>query len=327
MEQLTEEAFIRKYSGVWTELEKIYAAVHKKGIKALASRDVKSFLHLFRQCSHHLAYARTHFTKSGIEGYLNSLVSKCHSHVYAVDKFSLRELSGFILYGFPGLLKNYKLFVLSSFGVFAAGFLLSLLMVLNSDGNAALFLPKQLAEGVKGGDMGGGDWNYPLMSSYIMVNNISVALRAFVFGITLGIGTIYVLFFNGAMLGALTALVYLYSRPVEYWSLILPHGIIELAAIFISGAAGLMIAKSILLPGDYSRKHSLILGSKRAISLIAGVVLMLVIAGVIEGFFTPLEIASQWKLLFAMITFIGLAAYLAIPYFVKRASRAEGSLE
>ena len=322
MQQLTEEAFIKKYSGIWTELENTFTIVHKKGIKALASREVKNFLHLFRQCSHHLAYARTHYGKSDVEGYLNSLVSKCHSHVYAVRKFSLRDLAEFFLYGFPGLLKNYKWFVMSSFGVFAAGFLLSLLMVLSNDGNALLFIPQQLAEGVKGGNMGGGDWNYPLMSSYIMTNNISVALRAFVFGITLGIGTMYVLFFNGAMLGALTALVYLYSRPVEYWSLILPHGIIELAAIFISGAAGLMIAKSILLPGDYSRKHSLILGSKRAISLIAGVILMLVIAGIIEGFFTPLDIAAQWKLLFALITFIGLAVYLAIPYFIKRAAKA-----
>ena len=260
-----------------------------------------------------------------MEGYLNSLVSKCHSHVYAVRKFSLRDLGRFITYGFPQLLKDYKWFAITSFGFFAGGFLLSLLLVLNNDGNASLFLPPQLTEGVKGGNMGGGDWNYPLMSSYIMTNNISVALRAFVFGITLGLGTIYVLFSNGTMLGALTALVYLHSRPVQYWSLILPHGIIELFAIFVSGAAGLMIAKSILLPGDYSRKDSLILGSRRAISLIGGVVLLLVIAGIIEGFFTPLEIAAEWKLLFALITFIALAVYLCIPYFVKRSSHTAGS--
>lgn len=318
---MTEETFIKKYSHIWTDLEGIYTAVCNRGIKTLASRDVKYFLHLFRLCSHHLAYARTHYASSNVERYLNSLVSKCHSHVYAVRKFSLRGVAGYFSNGFPRLVKEFRWFIILSFGFFAAGFLLSLFLVLSNDSNASFFIPSQYIDGVKGGENGGDAWNYPLMSSYIMVNNISVALRAFVFGITLGIGTVYVLFLNGAMLGALTALIYMYSSPMKYWSLILPHGIIELSAIFISGAAGLIIAKSILLPGDYSRKDSLILGSKRAVSLVAGVVLLLVAAGIIEGFFTPLNIPAEWKLLFALITFIGLAVYMSVPYFVKNNAR------
>jgi uncharacterized membrane protein SpoIIM required for sporulation len=150
-----------------------------------------------------------------------------------------------------------------------------------------------------------------------MFNNISVSLRAFVFGITLGLGTIYVLFMNGALLGALTALMYMYGSPKHYWSLILPHGVIELTAIFISGAAGLIIAKSILLPGEFTRKHSLIKGAKKAVSLVMGVVLMLVVAGIIEGFFTPLAISENVKLAFAAVTAIILAIYFTVPYLIK----------
>jgi uncharacterized membrane protein SpoIIM required for sporulation len=91
--------------------------------------------------------------------------------------------------------------------------------------------------------------------------------------------------------------------------LILPHGIIELTAIFISGAAGLIIAKHLLLPGQYSRKDSLIAGTKQAVSLLAGVVILLIIAGLIEGFFTPLNISPISKLSFAALTAILLAAY------------------
>lgn len=315
---MTEEAFINKHSRIWSDLEETHAILCNKGVKALVSRDVKNFLHLFRLCSHHLAYARTHYANSDVEEYLNSLVSKCHSHVYAVRKFSFRDVAVYFSSGFPGQLWNYRRFVLLSFGFFAVGFLLSLILVLSNDGNASLFLPAQYIEGIKGGGMGAEVWNYPLMSSFIMVNNVSVALRAFVFGITLGLGTVYVLFNNGAMLGALTGLVYMHSNPLKYWSLILPHGIIELAAIFVSGAAGLIIAKSILLPGEYSRKDSLISGSKKAVGLIAGIVLMLVAAGVIEGFFTPLDIPEVWKLLFALITFLGLAAYMSVPHFIKK---------
>ena len=315
---MREEQFIEINSNMWRELENLYALVNKKGIKSLSSIDVKRFLHIFRQCSHHLAYARTHYSKSSVVMYLNSLVGKCHSHVYAVKKISPGNLARYVTYEFPNLLKEYRWYILSSFGFFAIGLIVSFLLVsLNAD-NASMFLPQNMIEGMKSGKHSAGQWNYPLMSSYLMSNNITVCLKAFALGITLGIGTIYVLFFNGAMLGALAALVYLYGNPISFWSLILPHGIIELTAIFIAGASGLIIAKHLLLPGEYTHKSALIAGAKKAISLIIGVVFMLIIAGLIEGFFTPLNIFDGTKLLFAAITGLILVVYFSIPYIVKR---------
>lgn len=315
---MKEEQFIEINSNMWRELEGLYATINKKGIKSLSSINIKRFLHIFRQCSHHLAYARTHYSKSSVVSYLNSLVGKCHSHVYAVKKISPGKLLSYITYEFPKLLKEYKWYILSSFGFFILGAIVSLLLVLFNSNNAILFLPQNMIDGVKGGKVGGGEWNYPLMSSLIMTNNITVSLKAFALGITAGMGTIYVLFSNGALVGALTALIYLYGDPLNFWSLILPHGVIELTAIFIAGAAGLIIAKHILIPGEYTRKTSLIAGAKKAVSLLIGVVFMLIIAGIIEGFFTPLNIFVGTKLLFAAVTAIILAGYFSIPYIVKR---------
>lgn len=315
---MKEEQFIKINSNTWKELEGLTSIIDKKGIRKLPSKDVKRFLGIFRQTSHHLAYARTHFPESSTVTYLNSVLSKCHSHVYAVKKFSLRDIWDYIAYGFPKALKDYKWYILSSFGFFAFGIALSLILVsINSD-NASLFVPQQYLQGIKEGNKGGGEWNYPLMSSYIMVNNILVSLKAFVYGITLGLGTIQVLFTNGTMLGSLTGLVYIYGNPTNFWSLILPHGVIELTAIFISGGAGIIIAKSILIPGEHTRRHSLIKGAKEASSLIMGIILMLIIAGVIEGFYTPLNISETSKLVFAAMTAVVLAVYFSIPYFIKR---------
>lgn len=314
---MTEEQFIQLNSGTWKELERLFSKINKKGIKSLPSSEVKKFLHIFRLSSHHLAYARTHYPKSNLAVYLNALVGKSHNHVYAVKKIAPNQLMRYLFYGFPKLLKEYSLYILSSFGFFALGGIIAMLLVYISKDNASFFLPQQLIDSISSGKMGGGQWNYPLMSSLIMVNNISVALRAFVFGITLGLGTIYVLFQNGALLGALTTLVYMYGDPVNYWSLILPHGVIELTAIFIAGAAGLIIGKSILLPEEYSRKDSLINGTKKAVSLIMGVAVMLIIAGIIEGFFTPLDIPAVSKLIFAAVTGVILIGYFAIPYVVR----------
>lgn len=314
---MKEEQFISANSNTWKELEEFSVKINKKGIKTLPSVEVKRFLHVFRLCSHHLAYARTHYPESNVVKYLNSLIGKCHSHVYAVKKVSPGELLKYIAYTFPGYLKEHKWYIIASFGFFMLGALVSLLLVLQNPDNAGLFLQQQLIEGVKSGKSGGGQWNYPMMSSIIMTNNIRVSLLAFALGITLGIGTIFVLFTNGALIGALTALIYLYGNPVNYWSLILPHGVIELTAIFISGAAGLLMAKGMLLPGEYSRGHSLIKEAKKAVSLVLGVILLLVIAGIIEGFFTPLNISETLKLSFAALTAVLLALYSLIPYLVR----------
>lgn len=316
---MKEEQFIKANSNTWRELEELSAVINKKGIKTMPSNDVKKFLSTFRQSSHHLAYARTHYPESSVVTYLNSLVSKCHSNVYAVRKFSPGTVLKYIGYEFPRLLKVYKWYILSSFGFFAFGVALSLILTALNSNNASIFLPQDMIEGVKSGKAGsGGQWNYPLVSSQIMVNNITVSLKAFAFGITLGLGTMYVLFMNGALLGSLTALMYMYGNPKSFWSLILPHGVFELTAIFISGACGLIIAKHLLLPGEYTRKYSLIDGSKKAVSLIMGVVFMLIIAGIIEGFFTPLNISADSKLAFAVITAVILAVYFSIPYVIKR---------
>lgn len=313
---MREEQFIKANSDIWRELESLSDQINKTGIKSLSTNQVKRFLHVFKVSSHNLAYARTHYSNNSITEYLNSLVGRCHSNIYAVKKSSLKEFIKYITYGFPNLLKEYKWFIFASFGFFALGFFISLFMVIANSDNANYFLQSSLVQGVKNGsNNGASDWNSPLMSSYIMTNNIVVSLKAFVYGITLGLGTIYVLFFNGTTLGALTALEYMYGSPVKYWSLILPHGIIELTAIFISGAAGLIIAKSMLIPNEYSRKSSLIDGAKKAVSLVLGIVLMLVIAGTIEGFFTPMKIRETSKLYFALITAAALALYFSIPYF------------
>ena len=311
---MKENQFIQKNTSSWTILKDLTNALEKKGPSKLTAKELRKFLHLFRQASHHLAYARTHFPNSDVILYLNSLVGQAHNHIYAVKKNTFKEILSYITFGFPKQIQKFRSYILTSFFIFLLGFLVSFVLVKINTDYAYYFLPKEMVKNINWDMTGSKDWNYPLMSSLIMVNNITVSLNAFVFGITLGLGTIYVLFFNGTMLGSLTALVYAFGNTTNYWSLILPHGIIELTAIFISGGAGLIIARSFLIPNEYSRKHSLIKGAKEAVSLVPGIAIMLVIAGIIEGFFTPLAISAIGKLLFALGTGIGLIFYFCIPH-------------
>ncbi len=314
---MKENQFIQKHSSSWDELNRLTDLLDKKGASNLKPEQLRKFLYLFRKASHNLAYSRTHFENSNIIPYLNSLVGRSHNHIYAVKRSNLSGIFKYFTIEFPLKVKKFHPYILTALFIFFIGFILSLTLVKINSENASYFLPDSMIANINWEMDTPKNLDYPLISSVIMVNNISVSFKAFVFGITLGIGTAYVLFYNGAILGALTGLVYNLGNPVAYWSLILPHGIIELAAIFISGGAGLILARSILIPGHYTRKHSIIKGAKEAVYLVFGVILMLVIAALIEGFFTPLNISPIIKLIFALGTGFGLVIYFFLPHFFK----------
>ena len=169
-----------------------------------------------------------------------------------------------------------------------------------------------MPQGVGGGEGDGmADVDHALLSAVIMTNNISVAVTAVGFGLTGGVGTVYVLAYNGVILGGLYAFLAGTGQDMaEFFSLILPHGVLELTAIFLCGACGLMLGKGLLIPGAYTRRYALVYQAKRAITLIPGIVVMLVVAGLIEGFFTPLALAPVVKLIFAGVTAVGFGAYV-----------------
>ncbi|PAB59675.1 stage II sporulation protein M [Anaeromicrobium sediminis] len=307
---MNEEIFIKKNKSRWDKLNSYVDRIDKSGHKNLNSKELRDFLYLYKESSYHLSYANTHFPNTNISNYLNSLVGRAHNNLYSVKENSFKKMLNYLTTGFPKKIKEFSFFINCSTGIFFLGFILSLVMVLVNESSAYYFLPKDLIETIDYSMDSQRQWDYPLMSSYIMVNNISISLKAFVLGITFGIGTIYVLFLNGALLGGLTALIYLNGNPTVYWSLILPHGILELTAIFISGGAGFLLAYHMLIPKDLSRAHSIVLGAKKASSLLLGIVVMLIIAGIIEGFFTPLAISPNIKLAFSLMTLIMLIFYI-----------------
>ena len=129
----------------------------------------------------------------------------------------------------------------------------------------------------------------PLMSSAIMTNNIRIAIAAFAGGALLALPTLYVLIFNGLMVGGLGALYANAGYGYDFWATIAPHGCIELTSIVISAAAGTMLAAPIFNPGRLRRLDALKRNALRAGVLILGVCCMLLVAGAIEGFFSPLR--------------------------------------
>jgi uncharacterized membrane protein SpoIIM required for sporulation len=116
---------------------------------------------------------------------------------------------------------------------------------------------------------------------------------------------------NGFLMGALASLFTGYEKSLLFWSLILPHGIWELTAIFIAGGAGLRIGYSLIRPGAYSRRDALVTTARSVLGLMGMAALLLVMAAIIEGFFTPLPIRAEIKLLVAFLTTLPLIWYFS----------------
>src|SRR2546425_12527604 len=151
----------------------------------------------------------------------------------------------------------------------------------------------------------------PQASSAIMTNNMSVSFMTFATGITAGIGTLWFLFFNGLMLGVIGTACGFYQMSGQLWSFVAPHGVLELPAIFIAGGAGLRLAQALLFPGVLSRWDSLALGGGEAVRLLVGVIPMLIVAGLIEAFFSPSSTPMAMKFVAAAALFTCFIAYLA----------------
>jgi len=151
----------------------------------------------------------------------------------------------------------------------------------------------------------------PAMSALIITNNVKVSIIAFAGSVTLGALTVYIIATNGLMLGALGALFTNAGFGRDYWATIAPHGVIELTAIQIAGAAGLLIAAAILNPGRMRRRDLIAANARRAGTLILGVASMLVVAGTIEAFVSPRRLSEITRIVIGLCTALLLFVYFA----------------
>jgi uncharacterized membrane protein SpoIIM required for sporulation len=149
-----------------------------------------------------------------------------------------------------------------------------------------------------------------LMNSFYIVNNVYVSILAFATGALLGLGSAFVLVMNGMILGGVAAIVAKKGMTLNFWAFVASHGGIELGAIVIAGAAGLLIGLAVLAPGALPRKRALAVAAKDAGLLMGGVVTLLVIAAAVEAWISPSSLAPTTKLTIGAFNLAALFAYL-----------------
>jgi uncharacterized membrane protein SpoIIM required for sporulation len=154
------------------------------------------------------------------------------------------------------------------------------------------------------------------MSGFIMANNIKVAFSAFAFGVFYGAGTFLILVANGLMLGSITALFAAHGLLFGFVTTVMVHGTLELFAVMAAGAAGIRLGQSIFRPGRLTRKRALAEFGLEAFILTLAMVPVFVIAGILEGYVTPLDLPAGARLAVIGGSLAFLAAYFGTPFLL-----------
>lgn len=315
---MDEKTYVERRRPDWERLAALLdRASSRRGLKSLSGQELVDLGKLYRRVTADLSYLKASSWSEDLILYLNELAGRAHGHLYAdTPTGGMRSVSNFLLRGFPILFRQKWQFIAVAAAILVvSGVYAAAVVKMNPPAFASLAPePFKTMKPPKGGTLpktGLGESGVPAtLSSVIMTNNIYVSFRAFAGGVTFGAWTVRELVQNGLMLGALAAAMTPNSAwALRFWSLILPHGIIELTAICVAAGAGLLLGWGLIRPGNLSRWDSLRKASREALPLMGGAVAMLVVAGVIEGFITPSSAPPWSKLSFAGLTGVGLVFY------------------
>jgi len=306
---MRETEFIDQNKKKWQELEEL----NKEKIK-----DPRKLTDLFIEVTNDLSFSKTHYPNRSIKVYLNNLALSIHSSIYRGRPKVAGLVGRFWTNDLPKVIREARREFLVSFLVFSCSVFIGVFSSMNDAGFARHILGdtyvEMTEEFIESGD--------PMkvyktsknldMFTYITVNNLRVSFLVFVLGAFFGLGTIMVLISNGVMVGAFQYFFIERDLFQESFLTIWMHGTPEILGIIVAGAAGLTLGKGLLYPATYGRRQSFLIGARKGIMIMIGLIPIIIFAGFIESFATRYTDISD----FARAGFIALCAFFMVFYFV-----------
>ena len=316
--------FLLEREIAYRRLEDLLTRAEHGGMKRFPRGDLIELGHLYRLAAADLARARYVLRSPLLAEYLNEMVGRAHHLIHRRRAPFWTGIVRFVTAEFPRTVRAEAVpIMLAAVMILGAGAVGGIAYALDPDwGQLALTQPalreyeqRQEAQpsGLASGDIP--EYAMPMFSALIITNNIRACVAAIAGGLLFGLGTLAALVYNGFLLGVV-GMIFL-SRGPEYslyfWAGILPHGVLEIPAIIISGGAGFILARGLLMPGRLSRGDALRQEGATAMKLLGGVIILMLIAGTIEGFITPIDVRifpSWLKITLGGVLFVLLIIYL-----------------
>ncbi|MBD2523023.1 stage II sporulation protein M [Nostoc sp. FACHB-133] len=285
------QRWIARRESNWQRLDALLKQIEKRGLKSLRAAEIRELASLYRSVAADLARARTQQIGNTLIQSLQSLTTRAYTQIYQGSRRQeWQAILEFYKWGLPDVVQKTFAYIALATALFILGALVAWWYSWQNPSFMTLIVPESLITKVRDDHklwMGSIVGVEPLASSSITINNLSVSFGAVAGGITVGLYTAYLMIFNGLLIGAVGTLVGQNNLAYPFWAFVFPHGSLELPAIFFAGGAGFLLARAILFPGKYRRGDALKFYGSQAVQLLFGIVPMLIIAGTIEGFFSP----------------------------------------
>ena len=281
---MKELVFIKRNIDRWNKFELL---VEKK-----TDDDPDTLASMFIQVTDDLAYSRTFYPNSDTTRYLNHLAANTHLKIYKNKKEDRSVIKQFWKEDFPILIYQSHKFIRISFICFLIASLIGAFSAANDMNFVRLILGDDYVDMTlqnieKGDPMAVYKQAFEAdMFIGITINNIRVSFLAFIWGIMGSVGTLFVLLYNGIMLGSFQYFFYQYGLLRESVLTIWIHGTLEIFSIIVAGAAGLILGSSLLFPATFSRAVSFKKGARNGIRIVIGLMPLFIVAGFLEGFVT-----------------------------------------
>jgi uncharacterized membrane protein SpoIIM required for sporulation len=278
------DAFVAAHNAEWRRLEQLV----NRGTRRLNGAEIDELVELYQRAATHLSAVRSASPEPALVGRLSSLVARGRAAVTGGHAPMWRDVTRFATVSFPATAYRMRRWWL---GAAVISNLVSLVLAVwvarNPDVQTALLSPTQIRELV--------DHDFAnyytehaagAFAFQVWVNNVWVSAQALIFGILLGIPTVLALWGNQLNLGLSAGLMFAHGKGAIFFGLILPHGLLELTAVYLAAAAGLRLGWTVIDPGPRRRGQALAEEGRAAMSIALGLIVVLAVSGMIEGFVT-----------------------------------------
>lgn len=326
--------FRREREATWRQLEELLVRVQQGGLGGLAAEELATLPHLYRATLSSLSVARAISLDRALTDYLESLVARSYVVVYGSRERVRTRIAEFLRWRFPAAVRAARWHLALAVLFTVAGMAVAFAMVSADSDNYYLFVDGSYAQGrdpaaptseLREQLYDEQDFNHGLtyFATQLFDNNSRVGIMAFALGFLGGLPTVFLLFHNGLLLGAFAALYDSRGLSVDLWGWLLPHGVTELLAVLLCGAGGLLLAHALVFPGAEPRGDALRRRGRQAAEIVLGAVVMLFLAGLIEGIFRQTVTSLAVRYGVAAATALWWIVYLG--WFGRARARLEGA--
>jgi uncharacterized membrane protein SpoIIM required for sporulation len=306
----------------WLRLDELVALCERRSPRALTDDDLMALPILYRGALSSLSVARETSLDAELIEYLESLCARAYFFIYGVRTTPGGRVRQFLAQDWPRAMRGLWKETLVSLAIMIVGTIAGYLLVRSDPSWYGAFVPGELAGGrdfsasaehLRSTLYDGRDQDaLGLFATFLFTHNAQVAIFCFALGFAFGVPTVLLLLYHGGMLGALLALFGSHGLGFELGGWLIIHGSTELFAIVLAGAAGLRIGWSVVFPGAASRLAAASRSGREAATAMVGVVVMLMAAGLLEGFGRQLirDDLARYSVGFTMLIFWCLYYYL-----------------